>query len=103
VGGFDAEHFSGAYGDADFCFRLMDAGWRVAWTPLAELVHHQATNEPRESEGENSVRFARDIRYLQKRWRARLDRDPAYNPNLTLAHENFALAWPPRASYRSDG
>jgi len=25
-----------------------------------------------------------------------LQDDPAYNPNLTLESEDFALAWPPR-------
>jgi O-antigen biosynthesis protein len=99
VGGFAEDSFSGAFADADFCFRLGDAGWRVGWTPSAELIHHQSAAEPRESEGENATRFARDIRHLQRRWHTRLDHDPAYNPNLTLAHENFALAWPPRASY----
>ena len=100
VGGFDEEHLAGAYGDVDFCFRLGEAGYRVAWTPHAELLHHESPTEPRESEGENAVRFARDIRYLHTRWRATLDRDPAYNPNLSLAHETWSLAWPPRASYR---
>ena len=43
--------------------------------------------------------FAREIRYLHARWPSMLERDPAYNPNLSLAHETFPLAWPPRVSY----
>lgn len=100
VGGFDEEHLSGAFGDVDFCFRLGEAGWKVAWTPHAELLHRETPKEPRETEGENAVRFARDIRYLHTRWRSVLEADPAYNPNLSLAHETFPLAWPPRVSYR---
>jgi hypothetical protein len=33
---------------------------------------------------------------MQWRWGQRITQDPAYNPNLTLNHENFELAWPPR-------
>lgn len=46
------------------------------------------------------MRFAREIRYLHGRWPEVLERDPAYNPNLSLAHETVPLSWPPRASYR---
>ena len=100
VGGFDEDHLSGVFGDADFCFRLGEAGWRVGWTPHAELLHHESPSDARETDGENAVRFAREIRYLHSRWRPMLDRDPAYNPNLSLAHEVLSLAWPPRVSYR---
>jgi glycosyltransferase involved in cell wall biosynthesis len=100
VNGFDEVSLSGAFGDVDFCYRLGEAGWRVGWTPHAEVLHHESPKDARETEGENAVRFARDIRHLRTRWRAMLDGDPAYNPNLTLAHENFALAWPPRVSLR---
>jgi len=96
VGGFDEEHLSGAFGDADFFFRLTEAGWRVGWTPHAELFHHEARDDARESDGENSVRFAREIRYLHRRWGHLLSADPSYNPNLSLAHETLPLAWPPR-------
>ena len=100
VGGFDEEHLSGAFADVDLCLRLGEAGWRVGWTPYAELLHHESPTEPRESQGENAVRLAREIRYLHTRWRSVVEHDPAYNPNLSLAHETFPLAWPPRVSYR---
>jgi GT2 family glycosyltransferase len=100
VGGFDEANLSGAYVDVDFCLRLGEAGWRVAWTPNAEMTRYASPTEPRESEGENAIRFAREIRYLHTRWAPVLAADPAYSPNLSLAHETMPLAWPPRASYR---
>jgi hypothetical protein len=33
---------------------------------------------------------------MQKKWGDLLSNDPAYNPNLTLEHEDFSLAFPPR-------
>ena len=100
VGGFDEIHLAGLFGDVDFCFRLGEAGWRVGWTPNAELYHLEPPDQSRGTEGENAVRFSNDIHYLHSRWGSLLANDPAYNPNLSLAHETLSLAWPPRVSYK---
>jgi len=41
-------------------------------------------------------RFQREVEYIRRRWGERLKDDPAYNPNLSLDAESFALAFPPR-------
>jgi GT2 family glycosyltransferase len=96
VGGFSEDHFTSVFGDVDLCLRLYEAGWRTGWTPHAEMLHHERPEDARPFDGENAVRFDRDIRYLQKRWSRWVEDDPAYNPNLSLAHESFPLGWPPR-------
>jgi glycosyltransferase involved in cell wall biosynthesis len=96
VGGFSEEHLTGLFGDVDLCLRLAEAGWRTGWTPKAEMLVHERPEDTRGVEGKNAVRFDRDVRYLQRRWRRWVEDDPAYNPNLSLAHETFPLAWPPR-------
>jgi GT2 family glycosyltransferase len=96
VGGFSEDHFTGAFGDVDFCLRLNEAGWRTGWTPEAEMIHYERPEEGRGIEGENAVRFDRDLRYLRQRWGRWMDDDPSYNPNLSLANEALSLAWPPR-------
>ena len=96
VGGFDEDHFTSMFGDVDFCLRLQRAGWRTAWAPRAELIHYENPDETRGADGENAVRFDRDIRRLHSTWGAWIENDPAYNPNLSLAHESYPLAWPPR-------
>ncbi len=98
VGGFSEDTFTGIFGDVDFCLRLGEAGWRTGWTPHAELVHFENPGDTRGVEGENAVRFDREIRLLHNRWGRWVENDPAYNPNLSLAHETLPLAWPPRAS-----
>jgi glycosyltransferase involved in cell wall biosynthesis len=96
VGGFSEEHFTGVFGDVDLCLRLGEAGWHTGWNPHAELLRHVHPDADRPLEGANAVRFDRDIRYLHQRWGKWVANDPAYNPNLSLAHESFSLAWPPR-------
>ena len=98
VGGFSESHLTGMFGDVDFCLRLSEAGWRTGWTPCAELIHYELPEDSR-PDGENAIRFDRDIRYLNQRWSHWVENDPAYNPNLSLAHEVFLLAWPPRVRF----
>jgi hypothetical protein len=35
---------------------------------------------------------------MRQRWGEALRQDPFYNPNLTLEHEDFSLAFPPRVA-----
>ena len=96
IGGFNENHFTGMFGDVDFCLRLSQVGWRTGWTPNAELLHFENPDDTRGTDGENAIRFDRDIRLLNSTWANWANNDPAYNPNLSLAHESFSLAWPPR-------
>lgn len=97
VGGLDEINLPIAFNDVDLSLRLKEAGWRVVWTPFAELVHHESVSRGSE-EGPRAEGFAREISYMQGRWAQTLRSDPFYNPNLTLEHEDFGLAFPPRVS-----
>lgn len=85
-----------AFNDVDFCLRLREHGFTNVWTPFAELYHHESASRGEEDTPEKKQRFAREVQAMRKRWGTRLDRDPAYNPNLTLTGEPFTLAFPPR-------
>jgi GT2 family glycosyltransferase len=82
VGGFD-ENLSGIYSDVDFCLKVREAGYRIVWTPWAELYHDESTC----SGGRKGSQEA----YLKKRWGEALTDDPYYNPNLTLRHEDLGF------------
>jgi O-antigen biosynthesis protein len=101
VGGMDAGAFAVAFNDVDFCLRLRQQGLRNLWTPFAELFHHESVSRGSDRRPEKKLRFVRERDALQARWGASLTHDPAYNPNLTLNNENFALASPPRVNLRS--
>jgi GT2 family glycosyltransferase len=77
VGGFD-ENLEVAYNDVDYCMRLLDVGYKVLYTPHAELVHYESASRG------ISGSFG-DARYFLGKWgRERLLHDPFYNPNLSL-------------------
>ncbi len=76
VGGFD-EEFAVGYNDVDFCIRLGLAGYRIIYTPHAELTHHESVS--RGYSGYNS-----DTQKFLSRWLDLLIQgDPFYNLNLS--------------------
>lgn len=90
LGGLD-EQFAVAYNDVDFCLRIRRAGYRIVFTPYAELYHYESISRGLDSKGAAKDRFAREQHLLEQRFgRQTLIRDPYYNPNLTLDSEDFA-------------
>lgn len=81
VGGFDDE-LSPAYNEIDFCLKVREAGYRIVWTPWAELYHDDLPSP-------NGRRDPHEIERFRKRWGKILANDPYYNPNLTLRHEDL--------------
>lgn len=97
VGGMD-EQLAVAFNDVAFCLAVGAAGYRIVWTPYAELYHHESATRGYEDNPQKRERFGREIQYMQQRWGARLASDPHLNPNLDNMREDFALARPPRLS-----
>ena len=68
------------YGDVDLCLRVREAGYRIVYTPYAELYHYESATRVSQPD-------SRDISVLQQHWDGRLSGDPYYNPNLSLQHD----------------
>jgi len=96
AGGFDEEHLKVAFNDVDFCLRLRERGYRIVYTPYAEFYHHESASRGLEDTVRKHARFEAEIDYMHQRWGETLERDPAYNPNLSLVSADFTLAFPPR-------
>lgn len=96
IGGFNETDLKVAYNDVDFCLRVREKGYRVLYTPYAELYHHESVSRGYEDTLEKQERFGKEQAYMKKRWGSLLLSDPFYNPNLTLENEAFSLAFPPR-------
>ena len=96
VGGFDEEHLQVAFNDVDFCLRLRQRGYRIIYTPYAELYHSESASRGLEDTVVKDRRFQAEIKYMHDKWGATLQSDPAYNQNLSLVSADFTLAFPPR-------
>jgi len=96
VGGLNEDDLAIAFNDVDFCLRVATAGYRNLWTPYAELYHHESATRGRDERPEQKARLASEESYMKTIWGDWITSDPAYSPNLTLEHENFSFAFPPR-------
>ncbi|MEG2164929.1 MAG: glycosyltransferase, partial [Ruthenibacterium sp.] len=90
VGGLD-EGFTVAFNDVDFCLRIRAAGYRIAYTPYAELYHYESKSRGLDEKDKTKrIRFDAERARLKERYGDALLRDPYYNPNLTLDREDFS-------------
>lgn len=96
VGGLDEDNLKVAFNDVDFCLKVRENGYRNLWTPYAELYHHESISRGAEDTPEKMIRFQAEVLFMKSKWGSKLMQDPCYSPNLTLDHEDFSLAWPPR-------
>jgi glycosyltransferase involved in cell wall biosynthesis len=96
VGGMDEVNLPIVFNDVDLCLRLGERGYRVIWTPHAELYHRESATRGLDERGECSARLERDAESLRRRWGAKLNSDPHYNPNCSLGAAQFEPAFPPR-------
>lgn len=95
VGGFDA-NLAVTCNDIDLCLKLRKAGYNNIWTPFAQLYHHESATRGFDDNPARQARIRQERAYMYQRWATVLDHDPAYNPNLDLEAESYALAFPPR-------
>lgn len=98
VGGLDEAQLGVAYNDVDFCLKLRALGLRNIYVPMAQLMHHESVSRGSDREATKRQRMLREAAVMVERWGPLLARDPAYNPNLSLADEGFRLAFPPRVN-----
>lgn len=99
LGGLDEEHLPVAFNDVDYCLRVREAGWKVIYTPYAELYHHESVSRGKDDSPEKMARAKRESDYMRKRWGHIIERDPFYNPNLNYSRADFSLGKVPRQKW----
>ncbi|MEG1274144.1 MAG: glycosyltransferase family 2 protein [Ruthenibacterium sp.] len=90
VDGLD-EAFTVAFNDVDFCLRIGRAGYRILFTPYAELYHYESKSRGLdEKNAEKRARFDGERARMKELYGDVLTHDPFYNINLTLDREDFS-------------
>lgn len=84
LGGFN-ERLAIDFNDVDYCLRVRKAGYRIVYTPYAELYHLESG-----SISERTWNPA-ETQYMKDTWADVIARDPYYNPNLTRAFPDYRL------------
>jgi FkbM family methyltransferase len=114
VGGLDEINLQVGFNDIDLCLRLRDFGYRIVWTPFAELFHVESVSRGyddfgelfqldsvlREYEDADPVKRERGLRewqHMHKTWGAMLESgDPFHNPNLRFHWDHLEIPSAPR-------
>lgn len=91
IGGFDEVNFKIAYNDVDYCGRLIEKGYRIVYTPDAELTHHEGFSRGFIDDPIENVNF-------RKKYYSR--KDKYYNPSLSFESEYFEVQ--PRCVFLGD-
>lgn len=81
--GFD-EALRDAFNDVDLCLRLRELGYRIVYTPYAELYHHESASRTHEKNPAEAM-------YMHERWGKALNEDPYYNPNFSTGSGDFNI------------
>jgi hypothetical protein len=77
VNGFD-ERFSLEYNDVDLCLRMRLQGYKIVYTPFAQMIHYEKASR-------SDVRPRADqVAMFLKRWAELLNNDPAFNPGFDM-------------------
>lgn len=97
VGGFDP-NLGVAYNDVDLCLRIWEKGYRILWTPYAELYHLESASRGPDDAPHTLPRFLREVEYMRTKWGGTLSNDVFYSPNLSQSGRPFELSFPPRVS-----
>ena len=92
----DAAKFAIAFNDLDLCLRLGELGYRVVWTPFAELFHLESQSRGLPDTPEKLAQEHREVAHLWRDWRHLFEADPFLNANLTCTWEEPLQLGPPR-------
>ncbi|NEP11646.1 MAG: glycosyltransferase [Symploca sp. SIO2C1] len=90
VGGFE-EELTIAFNDVDFCFKIVEQGYRNIYLPHVVLYHYESKSRGYEDTVEKQTRFSREIKYMQNKWQKIIQYDPCYSLNLSNKTEDFSL------------
>jgi GT2 family glycosyltransferase len=85
VGGFD-ESFAVDFNDTDLCLRIIESGYRVAYTPYCQLFHFEGASAQRTKQN------AEEHRRFVSRWARYMENDPYFNPNFARNRFDFTVA-----------
>jgi glycosyltransferase involved in cell wall biosynthesis len=98
VGGLDEVNLQVAFNDIDLCLRIGDFGYRVVWTPFAELFHLECASRGKDYADEvQRPRFLRECEHMRNTWGPLLESaDPFHNPNTLFFWERFEMPVQPR-------
>lgn len=92
LGGLNQINLTVAFNDVDYCLRVGAAGYKVIYTPYAELYHHESVSRGQEDTPQKKARAKEEADFMRSTWKVVREGDPFYNPNLNHVKADFTLS-----------
>src|SRR5262249_8139235 len=73
IGGLDELNLSVSYNDVDLCLRAADYGYRIVWTPFAELYHLEGASRGKDDTPTKQELALREFEHMRNVWRQLLE------------------------------
>ena len=87
-----SEELAVAFNDIDFCLKVGKAGYRIVFTPFAELTHYESKSRGLEETAEQQDRFRNEVETFLDKWGDFVRKgDPYYNKHYSLKREDFSF------------
>ena len=93
VGGLN-EALAVSCNDVEFCIRLRAAGYRIIWTPWAELEHREQATRGDDRTPEQQALAVSEIARLRRDWGSLMRDDPHYPQAFDSATELYPFFYP---------
>ena len=91
VGGLN-EELAIEFNDVDLCLRIYEKGYLNIFTPYCQAYHHESVSRGIDNTPERLSRSQKEANFIRTRHAEVLKKgDPYYNPNLSLANEDFQI------------
>jgi len=94
VGGLDEEAFKVSYNDVDLCLKVREAGYLCVWTPHSVVMQAGSVRQKevdKTTPQADRKRFLAEQDKIYEKWLPILSNDPAYNRNLSLNGDGYAV------------
>lgn len=90
IGGFDAKNLPIAFNDVDLCLEIIQAGYRIVYTPEVKLYHYESVSRGAEDTRAKRRRARREIARFRRKWKDLIrGGDPYYHPGFTQRRADF--------------
>jgi len=89
--GLDEKHLPVAFNDVDYCLRMRQAGYKVVWTPHAQLYHHETASRGKDISPKRLKVAKQEVAYMRRQWSNQMQTDPFYNSNFSYIRPDFML------------
>lgn len=93
IGGFD-KNLAVSFNDVDYCLKIRQKGYRIVYTPLSKLYHHESVSLGKVELQHRKINET-ETQYMKKKWGTLLTNDPYFHKNFSLDHEGYWLKLSP--------